>query len=63
MADYQIPHFSFLAPIKLTVLILLLLYFTLMTKYLQQTVGKMIMGIRVVAKDGGTAYMGNSHFP
>ncbi|WP_255452120.1 RDD family protein [Sporosarcina sp. ANT_H38] len=47
------PSFFLFSTYKVTILILLLLYFALMTKYLQQTVGKMIMGIRVVAKDGG----------
>lgn len=47
------PSFFLFSPYKITVLMLLLLYFTLMTKYLQQTVGKMIMGIRVASKDGG----------
>ena len=48
------PSFFLFSTYKVTILILLLLYFALMTKYLQQTVGKMIMGIRVVAKDGGS---------
>lgn len=30
------------------------LYFVIMTKYFGQTMGKMIVGIRVVAKDGGS---------
>lgn len=47
------PSFFLFSPYKITVLVLLLLYFMLMTKYLQQTVGKMIMGIRVASKDGG----------
>jgi uncharacterized RDD family membrane protein YckC len=47
------PSFFLFSTYKVTILILLLLYFALMTKYLQQTVGKMIMGIRVVAKNGG----------
>jgi len=47
------PSFFLFSPYKVTVLLLLLVYFTAMTKYLQQTVGKMIMGIRVAPKDGG----------
>lgn len=45
--------FAFLfSPYKIAVLILLLLYFILMTKLAGQTVGKMIMGIRVVRLNG-----------
>jgi uncharacterized RDD family membrane protein YckC len=47
------PSFLLFSTYKVAALLLLLLYFALMTKFLGQTVGKMIMGIRVVAKDGG----------
>ncbi|MER2090510.1 MAG: RDD family protein [Sporosarcina sp.] len=47
------PSFFLFSAYKVTALLLLLLYFMLLTKYLQQTVGKMIMGIKVEAKDGG----------
>ncbi len=47
------PSFLLFSPYKVTFLILLLLYFTLMTKLLQQTVGKMIMAIKVVPSNGG----------
>lgn len=50
--DISNPSFFLFSTYKVTVLLLLLLYFILMTKYLQQTVGKMIMGIKVVPKDG-----------
>lgn len=55
VADIEItkPSFFLFSPYKVTALFLLLLYFILMTKYLQQTVGKMIMGIKVIPKDGG----------
>lgn len=56
------PSFFLFSPYKITVLMLLLLYFTLMTKYLQQTVGKMIMGIRVASKDGGKLTWGEVIF-
>jgi uncharacterized RDD family membrane protein YckC len=56
------PSFFLFSPYKVTILILLLLYFALMTKYLQQTVGKMIMGIRVAAKDGGNLTWGSVIF-
>lgn len=54
VAGFEISNPSFLlfTPYKVTALVLLLLYFTLMTKFLQQTVGKMIMGIKVVQKNG-----------
>jgi uncharacterized RDD family membrane protein YckC len=45
------PSFLFFTTYKATILIVLLLYFALMTKYLQQTVGKIIMGIKVVSND------------
>lgn len=44
------PSFLFFTTYKATILIVLLLYFALMTKYLQQTVGKIIMGIKVVSR-------------
>ncbi|AMQ08476.1 hypothetical protein AZE41_07620 [Sporosarcina psychrophila] len=56
------PSFFFFSTYKVTILILMLLYFALMTKYLQQTVGKMIMGIRVVAKDEGKLTWGSVIF-
>lgn len=46
------PIFLFFTPFKITILILLLLYFALMTKYFGQTVGKMIMGIKVIPRPG-----------
>lgn len=53
-ADLQLanPPFLLFSPYKVIFLILFLLYFALMTKFLQQTVGKMIMGIRVEPKEG-----------
>ncbi len=50
--DITDPPFLFFSPYKVTALLLLFLYFTLLTKFMGQTVGKMIMGIRVVAKNG-----------
>lgn len=45
--------FAFLfSPYKIVALVLLILYFILMTKLAGQTVGKMIMGIRVVKLNG-----------
>lgn len=45
------PIFVLFSPYKVTLLIFALLYFLLMTKFLQQTVGKMILGIKVIAKE------------
>lgn len=50
--DISNPSFLLFSPYKVTALLLLFLYFVLMTKFLGQTVGKMIMGIKVVAKNG-----------
>lgn len=45
------PAFLLFSPYKITVLILFLIYFAVMTKMFNQTVGKMILGIKVVQKD------------
>ncbi len=50
--DISNPSFLLFSPYKVTALLLLFVYFALMTKLMGQTVGKMIMGIRVVAKNG-----------
>lgn len=47
------PPFVLFSFYKVTMLIVALLYFLFMTKYLKQTVGKMILGIKVVAKNDG----------
>lgn len=46
------PSFLLFTPYKITILIVLLIYFTLMTKYFQQTIGKIVLGIKVVSKTG-----------
>lgn len=46
------PVFVLYSPYKLVMLVVLLTYFLLMTKFLSQTIGKMIMGIQVVKKTG-----------
>lgn len=46
------PSFLLFSPYKIALLILFLLYFALMTKFLGQTIGKMILGIKVVGKNG-----------
>lgn len=56
------PVFLFFSPYKVTLLIVTLLYFLLMTKFLQQTVGKMILGIKVVAKEKETFTWGTLIF-
>lgn len=54
VVDYPIkdPIFLLYSPYKLILLALFLAYFLLMTKFFSQTVGKMIVGIRVVKKSG-----------
>lgn len=56
------PSFLFFTPYKITILIVLLLYFTLMTKYFQQTIGKMVLGIKVVPKTGAELSWGTLIF-
>ncbi|ARK26155.1 hypothetical protein SporoP37_03030 [Sporosarcina sp. P37] len=46
------PSAFLFSPYKVTALVLLLLYFMLMTKFAGQTIGKMVMGIRVMTADG-----------
>ncbi|MDV6377536.1 RDD family protein [Sporosarcina sp. GW1-11] len=46
------PSFLLYSPYKVAALVLLILYFLLMTKLVGQTIGKMIMGIRVVKMNG-----------
>jgi uncharacterized RDD family membrane protein YckC len=46
------PSFLLFSPYKVTLLILFLAYFALMTKIAGQTVGKMILGIKIVRQDG-----------
>lgn len=46
------PSFILFSPFKITMLVILLTYFLLMTLFFQQTIGKMILGIKVVARDG-----------
>lgn len=42
------------APFTIITAVIFYAYFVLMTKFCSQTVGKMILGIRVITKDGGT---------
>ncbi|WP_262173539.1 RDD family protein [Saccharococcus sp. Marseille-Q5394] len=62
--DFKISNPSFLlfSPYKVALLILFLAYFALMTKITGQTVGKMILGIKVVTKDGGKLTWGTVLF-
>lgn len=46
------PSAFLFSPYKVTALVLLLLYFIFMTKIAGQTIGKMIMGIRVLKSNG-----------
>lgn len=56
------PSFLLFSPYKVTLLILFLVYFALMTKFAGQTVGKMILGIKVVRQDGGDLTWGTILF-
>lgn len=56
------PSFLFFTPYKITILIVLLIYFTLMTKYFQQTIGKIVLGIKVVPKLGAELSWGTLVF-
>ncbi|WP_432358101.1 RDD family protein [Sporosarcina sp. UB5] len=56
------PSFLLFSPYKVTLLILFLGYFAFMTKVAGQTVGKMILGIKVVRQDGGNLTWGTVLF-
>lgn len=56
------PSFLLFSPYKVTLLILFLVYFALMTKFTGQTVGKMILGIKVVTQGGGKLSWGTILF-
>ncbi|MFS0689132.1 RDD family protein [Sporosarcina sp. 179-K 8C2 HS] len=56
------PSFLLFSPYKVTLLILFLGYFALMTKVAGQTIGKMILGIKVVRQDGGKLTWGTILF-
>ncbi|PIC81645.1 hypothetical protein CSV75_01075 [Sporosarcina sp. P18a] len=56
------PSAFLFSPYKVTALVLLLLYFILMTKIAGQTVGKMIMGIRVMKSNGEKVSWGSVIF-
>ncbi|MED3622747.1 RDD family protein [Neobacillus thermocopriae] len=46
--DISLTEYNMFAPISITSAIIFYLYFVLMTKYFQQTLGKMVFGLRVV---------------
>lgn len=56
------PPFLFFTPYKITMLIVLFLYFILMTNCFQQTIGKMILGIKVIPKADGKLTWGTLFF-
>lgn len=56
------PPFLLFSPYKIIVLVLFLAYFSIMTKFFSQTIGKMIIGIKVVQKDGGKLTWGTILF-
>ncbi|WP_232489988.1 RDD family protein [Neobacillus cucumis] len=46
--DISLAEFNMFAPISIASAVIFYLYFVLMTKYFQQTLGKMVFGIKVV---------------
>ncbi|MED3563637.1 RDD family protein [Bacillus xiapuensis] len=46
--DISLTDFNMFAPISIASAVIFYLYFVLMTKYLQQTLGKMVFGIKVI---------------
>lgn len=56
------PGFLLFSPYKVVLLILFLSYFAVMTKIFSQTVGKMILGIKVVSTNGSRLTWGNILF-
>ena len=56
------PSFLFFTPYKITMLVVFMLYFMLMTKYFHQTIGKIILGIKVVPQKGSKLSWGTLFF-
>jgi uncharacterized RDD family membrane protein YckC len=48
MIDISLSEFSMFAPISIASALIFYLYFVLMTKYFNQTLGKMVFGLKVV---------------
>lgn len=46
------PFFILLSPYKSVMLLITLVYFLLMTMFFKQTIGKMVLGIKVVSENG-----------
>src|SRR5699024_6197436 len=46
------PMFMLMSPYKVVMLVITICYFLLMTMYFKQTIGKMILGIKVVSNKG-----------
>ena len=64
IVDFPIsnPGFLLFSPYKVVLLILFLTYFAVMTKIFSQTVGKMILGIKVIRTDSSNLTWGNILF-
>ncbi|MDW0118484.1 RDD family protein [Sporosarcina thermotolerans] len=56
------PGFLLFSSYKVVIFVVFLTYFALMTKFFSQTIGKMIIGIKVVQKDGGELSWGTILF-
>lgn len=64
IVDFPIsnPGFLLFSPYKVVLLMLFLTYFAVMTKVFSQTVGKMILGIKVIRTDNSNLTWGNILF-
>jgi uncharacterized RDD family membrane protein YckC len=51
--DIPLHDHAIFSPISIATAVSFYLYFVLMTKFFQQTLGKMVFGLKVVALDGG----------
>lgn len=60
--DIPVTEFSLFAPISVVTALMFYIYFVLMTKYLGQTLGKMVFGLKVVNLDNGRLTWGTVLF-
>lgn len=60
--DISLTEFNMFAPISIASALIFYLYFVLMTKYFNQTLGKMVFGLKVVDLKGGKLSWGTILF-
>jgi uncharacterized RDD family membrane protein YckC len=60
--DVPLAEFNMFAPISIASAVIFYLYFVLMTKYFNQTLGKMVFGLKVVDLKNGTLSWGTILF-